>query len=108
MGLVDAFNSLLSLKQRDATLYVMESGDSYTIKIAPTDFTRTGAGPASMTLAGRQFILSKGNLQAAGFTGRPKRGDQITDAEMGNMAIEDVEEMYELGAAIIAYRVTVQ
>ncbi len=34
-----------------------------------------------------------------------KRGDKIETSDLGNMAIDEIIEMYDLGGAVLGYRV---
>jgi hypothetical protein len=97
----DAFNSLLSLHKRVMTLSREE--DSIEIEATPSNYSRMTAGPSEMVFEGREFIISTAVLKEP--IPRPKRGDRLTDPELGALSVTDAVEMYNLGGAIIAYRV---
>ena len=108
MSLADAFNTMLSLKKRNMKLYRVGASpvnEGY-LDVSPSSFQRKLDGPADTIVEGRQFIISKRNFIACGFTGPIKRGDKLLDSELGVMTIDQIEDLYDLGGAIIGWRVS--
>lgn len=111
MSIADAFNAVLSLHKRTVTLKrpaaVPGTDQSFTnMTIHPTNYSRVLSGLSSKTtIHGYEFILKRVDLVAATFPIPPKRNDIIVDADLGTLAIGDVDPMYDLGGAIIAWRV---
>lgn len=108
MSLKDAFNSLLSVHARTVTLTRRVAGGpnlTGQVKVTPANYYRKLAGPDEIIIEGREFVIAKDALTEIGFTNL-RRGDVLTDADMGNMVIDTVREMYDLGGGIIGYRVT--
>lgn len=101
MSLSDAFNGLLALHQRPMTL--TRGDDSIEIYASPSNYSRNLAGPSETVIEGREFVISKKQMQDP-FT-LLKRGDRLTDSELGTFAISEIIEMYALGGEIIGWRV---
>ena len=83
---------------RPATLY------TGTVKYAPSNYSRNLETSSNTIVTGREFVIAKESLTAINFP-EPKRGDRITDSEFGTLTLTDIREMYDLGGAVIAYRV---
>jgi hypothetical protein len=101
MGILDAFHSLLALKQRKMTL--KRDDDSIELFVSPSAYQRGATGPSETIIEGRQFTISKKNLKAPFIP--MQRGDRLVDPELGSMSIDTIEELYGFGD-IIGYRVT--
>lgn len=100
-----AFNALLSRHSRPAILKRIGVTTVQTnIRIAPSNFVSNAEGPADVTIKGREFVISKASIVAP-FTPILKKGDKIVDTELGSMAIGEIKEMYDMGGAIIGYRI---
>ena len=100
-----AFNILLSRHSRVATLKRLGTTEQITTcRIAPSNFVSNAEGPADVTIKGREFVISKESI-AAPFTPILKKGDKLIDDELGSMAIGEIKEMYNLGGAIMGYRI---
>lgn len=61
-------------------------------------------GPSSTAIKGREFIIVKAEVDLISGFGSIKRGDRIIHSDLGEMTIVEVNEMYDLGEVIIAYR----
>lgn len=102
MSLDSAFNFMLNLHHRVVTLKradVME----VQVKVTPSNYSRFLSGPEEITMQGREYIISKSELVASGFPAL-KKGDRIIDTELGTFPIAEIKEMFDLGGAIIGYR----
>lgn len=105
--LTNAFNMALKLTARTMTLTRPGVVGTYTVKVSASNYSRNLQGPEEMVISGAEFVISIFNLTESGFTGKLKRGDWLTDSELGKMAITEVDEMIALGGTIIGYRVRV-
>ncbi len=106
LSLKDAFCSILALHGRDVTLLRRGSPDvSGPVRISPSNYFRKLEGPDSIIVEGREFVIAKASLTAANFTSL-RRGDVFQDAELGEMVVDQVREMFDLGGAVIGYRCT--
>ena len=101
MDIKAIFRRMLSLKQRKVNI---ERGDDVlaNVYVSPSDYQRNLEGPSATAFKGREFIISREQL-ASPITSL-KRGDVIVDSELGAMPIEEIVEMYDLGGAIIGFR----
>lgn len=99
--LLEAFHSLLNLKKRKMTLE--RNNDSIELFVSPSSYQRGATGPSETIIEGRQFTISKINLKAPFIPLR--RGDRLTDPELGTMTIDTIEELYGFGD-IVGFRVT--
>ena len=108
MSLADAFNLMLNLKKRNMKLYRVGAAPANEgfLDVSPSSFQRKLDGPADSIVEGRQFIISKKNFTACGFVGPIKRGDKLYDVELGVMTIDQIEDLYDIGGAIIGWRVS--
>lgn len=104
MSLKAALNLLISAQGRTATISRPGTLLTGTIKVAPSNYGRMLETSSSTVVGGREFVISKDALTAISF-GAPKRGDRITDAELGTMTITDVGEMFDFGGPTMGYRV---
>lgn len=105
--LANAFNAILALHSREATIFRPSSTTTSTpvkIKITPANYFRNLAGPDETITVGREFVISIENLKASGFP-IPRRGDRIEDLELGLNVVVEVREMYDLQAKIMGFRV---
>ena len=94
---------MLSIHGRTVTL--MRPGTVLTgeVRISPSNYFRHLEAIEKIVSQGREFVLSKEHLDKLNF-GRPKRGDKLIDPDLGTMTITEPREMYDLGGAIIGYR----
>ena len=102
MSLSDAFNALLTIQSQTMTL--KRDTLTATVKMAPSNFFRNLDGPANIVVDGREFVLSKKELDSTAF-GMIKRGDKIISAESGTSMIDTIREMYDIGGKVIGYRI---
>jgi len=100
----NAFNQLLFLHSRDATIERTGTITAVEIKISPSNYFRNMQGPEEIVMKGREFVISKTSLDAVSFP-KPKRGDVIKDVELGKNTIVEVREMFDFGGNILGYRV---
>jgi hypothetical protein len=77
---------------------------SGTIKCAPSNYFRNLDVEQNITSKGREYVVSKNDLNLIAGFGIPKRGDTLVDAELGRMVLSEVREMYDLGGAILGFR----
>jgi hypothetical protein len=102
-----ALNLMISLQSRPMTL-TRPGDEDFTVdvRVAPSNFSRNTEGPSDTTIPGREFVVSKTALDESGFP-IPARGDFLTDPDLGTMTVSDIREMYDIGGAIIAYRLRI-
>jgi hypothetical protein len=100
-SLKDAFNAILSLRTRPMTL--TQGYETITVNAAPANYARNLDGPSETAIEGREFVISKKDLISPITT--LKRGDRLADPELGTFAIDTITEMYDIGGAIMGYRV---
>jgi hypothetical protein len=104
MSLANAFNQLLFLHRREATIERNGSIAAVQIFISPSNYARNLEGPEKTVSEGKEFVISKSILDSVNYP-RPKRGDVIRDSELGKNTVADIREMYDFGGSIIGYRV---
>lgn len=104
MSLSSAFGVLLSVHSRTMTL-TRPGGVSVPIKATPSNYFRNLAGPEEVTFEGKEFVISKVVLDASGFTLPIKKGDRLVDTEMGSHTVQEIREMFDVGASIMGYRI---
>ena len=77
------------------------------VKAAASNYFRNQEGAANVVFEGREFVIAKDSLTAAGFSSIV-RGDRIDtqDAEMQECVVDVVKELQDIGGAIMGYRVT--
>lgn len=104
MSLKAAFNLALTIAPKRSVTIARPGGYSVTVNISPGNYARKMMGIGDTVIDGREFVISKDALDSAG---APiiKRGDRITDSEVGVLTIDDVREMHDLTGEIIGYRV---
>jgi hypothetical protein len=101
MSLDNAFNILLQLHSRQVTLE-RPGGLSIVLRMTPSNYFRNLSAPEEMVIEGREFVVSRKSLETFG---NIKRGDRITDAELGLSVVSEVREVYAFGGKIIGFRV---
>ena len=97
INLQSALNLIINLQGRNVELLDISDESTYNVKMAPSNYFRNFAAMEDMVIEGREYVFSSSNNI------EPKRGWQITDAEMGSSSITEVKEMIALGK-IIGYR----
>lgn len=102
MSLDNAFHLLLNLHSRQVSLE-RPGKEAISIKITPSNYFRNLSAPEEIIVEGREFIVTKRSLDAQSF-GPPKRGDRITDSDLGLSVITEVREIFAFGGEIIGYR----
>ena len=105
MSMRQAFDALHRMQARPMDITRFGSPNIVlSIYVAPSNYFRTLEVSGNVTDQGREFVLSKTNLDAVGFP-YPKKNDRLFDTEMGNMTIKEVQEMFGIGAELIGFRV---
>ena len=110
MSLKDAFNYALSIHRRKCTLTRISGTDGVSdtvmeIHITPSNYFRNLEGPSNTTIEGREFVVSKDVFLSSEISSF-KRGDRITDDDLGDMAVDTIKELYDIGGSIIGWRIT--
>lgn len=105
MSFRTAFDTLNHQKSRPATILNRDTAATADIRITPTNYQRNLQGPGESVFEGREWIITKTNLDASTFTGSLKRNLRIQDVDLGEMTIREVIEMYDHFGNIIGYRV---
>lgn len=100
-----ALNMMLGLHSRAVTIERPKTAQTFSVKAAPSNYSRNLEGPEETVMKGREFVISKTALDEVAFPCPVKRGDRIVDPEIGNNSIVEVREMFDLGGAVIAYRI---
>lgn len=105
MSLKDAFNNLLGIQKRPAVLRRRGSPDIFgNINYSPTFFFRRLEGTGAV-VQNREIVISKDQvIKLTGFSAGLRRGDIIQDTELGDLVIDQIIEMFDLGGAIIGFR----
>lgn len=106
MSIANAMIKLLTLKRKEATLkrILQSSTLSGTVNVSSSNYFRNMEGPSSTAIKGREFIIVKAEVDLVSGFGMIKRGDRIVHPDLGELTIAEVNEMYDLGEVIIAYR----
>jgi len=104
MSLRSAFNYLLNLHCREVVIKRPGTAYASNIKISPSNFYRHLMGPEETVIDGREYIVTKDNLDVAPFP-IPKRGDRIEDPELGILSIVEVREMFDFGGKLLGFRI---
>lgn len=103
----DTFNAILSLHRRAMTITRPGSPDVVVnIFATPSNYFRNLEVTNAVTTPGREFVISKQVLDNVSFP-TPKKGDYLTDVNLGTMTISEIREMHDLGGAIMGYRVRI-
>lgn len=74
------------------------------VRITPSNYFRHLQGPEETVIPGREYVISKDNLDSAPFP-YPKRGDRIEDSELGISVITEVRELFDFGGKLMGFRV---
>lgn len=100
-----AFNAMTKLHGRTVTLKRLGTTDQITeMRITPSNFIRNLEGPSNVIIEGREFVISLASIVSP-FSPVLKRADRIVDPELGTLTIDEIREIYNLGGAIMGYRV---
>lgn len=103
MSIKNGFNLMISLQGRLMTIYRPATAYTASVKFAPSNYSRNLEGPAETVIDGKEFVCTKDSLDLASYP-VIKRGDKLDDPNLGKMTISEVRELYDLGGAIIGYR----
>lgn len=104
MSIKSAFNLMLKLHSRQVTIARPGTAFTGTVKLAPSNYFRNLQGPEETVIHGREYIVSKVDLDAISFP-VPKRGDRLTDVDLGISTITEVRELFDFGGAILGFRI---
>lgn len=107
MTIANAMIQLLTLKRKAVTLKRIGASStlSGTVNVSSSNYHRNLEGPSSTGIKGREFIIVKAEVDLIEGFGSIKRGDRLDHPDLGGLSISEVNEMYDLGEVIIAYRV---
>lgn len=102
----EAFNMALSLKASKTSKLTRPGSPNVevTVPMAISNYGRSLAGPANVTITGKEFVMSKDALDESGFGDVPKRGDRIYYDGLGILMIGFVDPMSDIGGDIIGWR----
>lgn len=93
---------MVNMQGRYMTLEKADFSQTTLIKTAPSNYFRNMAMPEEVISESREFIISKDSL---GVFGDPSRGDRLIDDDLKINTIREIKEMYDLGGAVIGFRV---
>jgi len=102
-NLLEAFKFVINLQGREVAL---ERGiDTFTVKMAPSNYFRNFAGVEEVNIEGREFVVAKSELDSESFPIPPKRGDIIFDSSLGSEdTVDEVKPLFILGE-LAGYRI---
>ncbi len=105
MSLKAFFIGLLGLKKRTVTITRVGTPNiTGTLICHPCVYTRDLEAAGDISVQGHEFIITKDQIATIAGLGTMKRGDKITDPELGTMTIKDPVAMYDIGGQILAWR----
>ena len=107
MSIRAALDAMLGIHNRQMNIERPDLNLVVAVKATPSNYSRNLQGPEQVVVDGKEFVISKHALDTATFPCPPKRGDRLVDPDLGDMSIVEVREMFDLGGAIIAYRIRV-
>jgi hypothetical protein len=106
--LSNAFNVLIRLHSRAATIERPGAagvpGTPQNIRITPSNYFRNLAAVEETIIEGREFVVTKKSLDDVSY-GTIQRGDILNDTDFGRLSISEVREVFDLGGAIMGYRI---
>lgn len=98
-----AFNALLRLHSRPATLRRLGSPDTNsTIRITPSNYFRFLRGPEHTTISAKEFIIPAASI--VGDVTTVEKGDRIIEGS-NHYTIDEIIDMHDVGGAVMGYRV---
>lgn len=74
------------------------------IRVSPSNFFSKTDTLSETTVEGSEFVISKKALDEIGFPA-PSRGDLIEDPDLGYLYLTQSLPMFDVGAAVIGFRV---
>lgn len=74
------------------------------IRVTPSNYYRHLQGPEETVISGREYVITKTALDMITFP-TPKRGDRLSDAELGISVISEVRELFDLGGSLMGFRI---
>lgn len=105
MSLKSFFLQLLTLKKRTMTITrVSNTPITGTIIVHPCVYSRQLEAADDITVRGQEFIITLGEIEKIPGLNTIKKGDKLTDPDLGIMTIKNPKPMFDLGGGIIAYR----
>ena len=105
LNLEAAFNTMIQFASGGvkATLKDLDSSTTAEVMVAKSNYFRNFSGPEEITFKGREYVVSKKMLDAAGFP-IPKRGHKISHPDLGNGTISESDPMIVMGQ-VLGYRI---
>lgn len=102
----EAFLMALNIKaSKTSKLTRLGSPDkTVTVPMAISNYGRSLAGPANVTITGKEFVMAKDTLEKTDFGDIPKKGDRIYYDGLGTLMIGFVDPMSDVGGDIIGWR----
>lgn len=104
MSIRAALDLMLSIQKRDMTISRPGTALTGPVTVSPSNYFRNLSGPEQITIEGKEFVIPKSSLDSISYP-VPKKGDRLTDPEIGVSVISEIREMFDVGGAIIAYRI---
>lgn len=104
--LSEAFSSILSLTKRSMTIERKGIHSSENIYASLSNYSRNMGIVEDVVTKGREFVIDIKDL-SNNYT-PPKRGDILTDSNLGRMVIVESNEMPSLNGDILGYRIRVE
>lgn len=95
--LVDAFNTIIKLQGRSGTIERYGEFAAIDIKFAPANYVRNLSAVEETTITGREFVIPLTSLEGTDYN-PPKKGDIVTDAQLGEDTLIYVEDLIILGS----------
>lgn len=103
--LKNAFNALTKINGRTATLRRLGTTDEETaVTIVKANYFANLQGPENMSISKREFIIPVDSI-ATKFSPVIKKGDKLITDIYGQVTINEIIEMPDLGGSILGYRV---
>lgn len=102
--LANALNMLLHLHSKPVTISRPGTTKTGLVRAAPSNYFRNLQGPSDSVFHGREFVISKAALDVISW-GAIKRGDRLAFSDLGTLTINEPIELYDLGGAVMGYRV---
>ena len=87
---ISIFNKTLLIQASDMTIHNTNTDVKHTIKLAPSNYSRNLSGPEEITIEGKEFVVSKKALDAAGY-GTLQIGHKIIGADIGVNTISEIK-----------------
>lgn len=102
--LAAAFNILIQMHNRPMDLSRPGTALTGKVKCAPSNYFRNIDVEQNITSKGREYVVSKPDVDLIAGFGIPKRGDVLVDPDLGRMVLSEIRELHDFGGAIIGFR----